>query len=148
MGISWADDAIHLVDAAAGGTLACGGLALGAVAARDLSPGDELCTIPKPACITLRTSSIADVLDAEQLGGGLGLTLAVLHEAALGEASKWYGYFQAMPGREYLPIFWGEEEMARLKGTDIEGAAAADRCVVDFACCLGTAFHQQNAMRR
>ena len=58
-------------------------------AARDVGEGERLCTIPKAACLSIRTSELADVIEAEELGGGLGLVLAVLHERSLGPASKW-----------------------------------------------------------
>lgn len=58
-------------------------------AARDIAEGERLCTIPKAACISVRTTELADVIEAEELGGGLGLVLAVLHEMSLGQRSKW-----------------------------------------------------------
>jgi hypothetical protein len=58
-------------------------------AARTIGEGEQLCTIPKAACLSIRTTELADVIETEQLGGGLGLVLAVLHEMSLGEASKW-----------------------------------------------------------
>ena len=58
-------------------------------AARAIGAGEQLCTIPKAACLSIRTTELADVIEAEQLGGGLGLVLAVLHEMSLGETSKW-----------------------------------------------------------
>jgi hypothetical protein len=32
-----------------------------------------------------------------------------------------------MPPREYLPIFWGDDELALLQGTELEGCADEDR---------------------
>lgn len=77
--------AIRLVPAAAG----CSGLALGVVAERDVAANETLCTIPKASCLSIRTTAIADVIEAEGLGGGLGLVLAVMHEASLGADSRW-----------------------------------------------------------
>lgn len=37
----------------------------------------------------MRTSAAADLLQAEQLGGGLGLIFAVMFEWSLGEESQW-----------------------------------------------------------
>jgi SET domain-containing protein 6 len=56
---------------------------------RDVAEGERLCTIPKAACISIRTTELADVIEAEELGGGLGLVLAVMHERSLGSQSKW-----------------------------------------------------------
>ncbi|PRW44560.1 ribosomal lysine N-methyltransferase 3 [Chlorella sorokiniana] len=116
-------DAITLVAAAAG----CSGLALGVQATRDIAEGERLCTIPKDACLSIRTTQLADVIEAEELGGGLGLVLAVLHEMSLGEDSNWHGYFQACPPREYLPLFWSDAQLALLQGTELDGRVEADR---------------------
>ncbi len=58
-------------------------------ATRAIAEGERLCTIPKAACLSIRTTQLADVIEAEELGGGLGLVLAVLHEMSLGQDSKW-----------------------------------------------------------
>ncbi|KAL4439191.1 hypothetical protein ABPG77_004093 [Micractinium sp. CCAP 211/92] len=112
-------DSIRLTGAAAG--------TLGVQAARDIAEGERLCTIPKAACISVRTTELADVIEAEELGGGLGLVLAVLHEMSLGQRSKWHGYFQALQRREYLPLFWSDAQLALLRGTELEGKVEADR---------------------
>ena len=38
-----------------------------------------------------------------------------------------HGYFAALPRREYLPIFWTDPQLERLRGTELEGRAQADR---------------------
>lgn len=58
-------------------------------ATRDIAEGEGLCTIPKAACLSIRTTQLADIIEEEELGGGLGLVLAVLHEMSLGEESTW-----------------------------------------------------------
>lgn len=58
--------AIRLVEAFGG----LSGLALAVEAARDIVQGEHLCTIPKAACISIRTTELADIIQAEQLGGG------------------------------------------------------------------------------
>ena len=50
---------------------------------------DTICTIPKSAILSTKTSSISDIIEREMLGGGLGLVFAVMHEQALQSASKW-----------------------------------------------------------
>lgn len=107
--------------------LPCTGLGLAIRALKDVKEGQDLCTIPKSACISVRTSSIADVLERERLGGGLGLTVALLHEMSLGTESKWCEYIESMPRREYLPVFWTEAELQSLQGTELEDCAAMDR---------------------
>lgn len=38
-----------------------------------------------------------------------------------------HGYFESLPAREYLPIFWSDEELELLEGTELESKAEADR---------------------
>ncbi|EFN55406.1 hypothetical protein CHLNCDRAFT_134525 [Chlorella variabilis] len=123
VGIEPNSDAIELVDAAQG----CSGLALGVRAVRDVAEGERLCAIPKAACLSIRTTQLADVIEAEELGGGLGLVLAVMHEMSLGAESRWHGYFAALPPREYLPLFWSDAQLRLLAGTELEGSAESDR---------------------
>ncbi|KAK9815861.1 hypothetical protein WJX72_010928 [[Myrmecia] bisecta] len=41
--------------------------------------------------------------------------------------SPWAGYLQSLPRREYLPIFWTDEELALMQGTGVAEKARADR---------------------
>ena len=38
-----------------------------------------------------------------------------------------HGYLESLPAREYLPIFWQQDELALLQGTELAGKADADR---------------------
>lgn len=58
-------------------------------AVRDIADGDLLGVIPKRAVLSIRTTSIADLIQQERIGGGLGLILAIMHEASLGDSSFW-----------------------------------------------------------
>lgn len=58
-------------------------------AARDIAEHDTLCEIPKDAVLSVRNSAIADLIEEEQLGGGLGLILAIMYEVSIGAQSKW-----------------------------------------------------------
>ena len=58
-------------------------------AVKHVSDGDLLGTIPKRACLSIRTTSIADLIATERLGGGLGLVFAVMHEVTLQADSFW-----------------------------------------------------------
>ena len=75
-------------------------------------------SIPKSACLSARTSSCAPQLIAERLGGGLALNVAIMYERALGEKSRWYGYFSILPsrGERTLPLFWNADESGASKG--------------------------------
>ena len=61
-----------------------------------VSEGAVLGTVPAAACLSVQTASIANIIEAERLGGGLGLVLAVMHEVQLGPQSRWYGAVLAL----------------------------------------------------
>lgn len=65
------------------------GPALGVFAKTDIPMGHRLCFIPKTAVLSARNVAIADALEQAQLGGGLALNVAVMHELAHGPASPW-----------------------------------------------------------
>jgi len=54
-------------------------------------------------------------------------------------ATHRHGYFQALPQREYLPLFWTDEELELLQGTELDGTILEDRSAVAAAllCCGG-----------
>ena len=125
-GITWDTTRIKLVQDSP--TLPkCSGLALAIVAITDTPTATHLCTIPKSACITRLTTSISDILEKEHLSGGLALVIAVMYESISATRSSttpspspWQGYFTSMPRREYIPIFWTDEELAALQGTELD----------------------------
>jgi N-lysine methyltransferase SETD6 len=114
VGISYTRDAIDIVGTSPG--------TLSIVAVDDVPEEVILASIPKEACITVRTTKISDILEEEGLAGGLGLVISVWYEKRIGKASRWSGYFDSLLDREELPIFWGEKEMALLQGTEIQPA--------------------------
>lgn len=58
-------------------------------AIHDIDEGHALCEIPKDAVLSVRNTAAAEIIETEQLGGGLGLILAIMYELSLGAASKW-----------------------------------------------------------
>ena len=91
-------------------------------AKRDLAVDTPVVTaIPKAACLSARTCSVAETLKAARLGGGLALNIAILHERSLGERSRWAGYFAVLPakGERTLPMFWTDRQLQTLQGTDL-----------------------------
>lgn len=80
VGVWWSSDLIEYRgpgvavgdDGEAGGAPAEG---CGVFAKVDLKPGDVVARIPKSACLSASSSPIADILAAENLGGGLALTV-------------------------------------------------------------------------
>eukprot|EP00878_Enallax_costatus_P030182 GHUV01032841.1.p1 GENE.GHUV01032841.1~~GHUV01032841.1.p1 ORF type:complete len:149 (+),score=15.28 GHUV01032841.1:407-853(+) len=86
VGIWWDESLIHIQAGCSG----CSGPALGVFAQQDITENQLLCVIPRSAILSPRTTKLAAALEAEKLGGGLALTIAVMYEASLGAASKWY----------------------------------------------------------
>ena len=54
-----------------------------------LARGQTLCVIPKSALLSVHNSKLAGCLEAERVGGGLALAVAVMREHLLGTDSKW-----------------------------------------------------------
>ncbi len=42
-------------------------------------------------------------------------------------AASRQGYILSLPKREYVPIFWSEEELELLEGTELEGRTERER---------------------
>lgn len=85
-GIVWNEDLLEI----RGGLPATGGGGLGVYARKLISDGDLLCEIPKASILSVKTTSIADILEDSKIAGGLGLTIALMHEHTLGRKSQWY----------------------------------------------------------
>jgi SET domain-containing protein 6 len=85
MGIWWDPSLISLTPNCS----QCSGPAFGIHAVNPIQEGQLLCIIPKTAILSPKTSALAAVLEEEQIGGGLALTIAAMYEAALGPKSKW-----------------------------------------------------------
>ena len=56
---------------------------------RDIEENETLCDIPKSAVLSVRNTGIADLIEHEQLGGGLGLILAIMFEFSIAKESAW-----------------------------------------------------------
>ncbi|XP_031268832.1 N-lysine methyltransferase setd6 [Pistacia vera] len=90
------------------------------VALCDLKEGDVVATIPKTACLTVKTSGACKMIEAAGLGGILGLSVALMYERSLGEESSWAGYLQLLPHQECVPFAWSLAEVdSLLCGTEL-----------------------------
>ncbi|KAI5074762.1 hypothetical protein GOP47_0010723 [Adiantum capillus-veneris] len=123
-------DGLEIVEGVNNG-ISCG--EFGVRAAYDFQDGDAIAFIPKDACLTLRTTGAAHTLDKAQLGGGLGLVVALMYERSRGEASPWFPYLNLLPLRHgALPIVWEREEIdALLLGTELHLVAMEDRRLME-----------------
>lgn len=96
----------------------------------NLSHCVHLQVIPKSACLSIRTTAIADQLADEGLVGGLGLTISVMVECARGTLSRWAGYFKSLPKAVPVPIFWSKSDVASLSGTELDGAVDGEKAAL------------------
>lgn len=93
---------------------------IGVKARVDLHEGEMIATIPKQACLTIITSEAETMIVEAELGGGLGLVVALMYERSLGELSKWDGYLRLVPFQQCLPIVWSLADIDRLlTGTEL-----------------------------
>ncbi|MCO5560671.1 hypothetical protein L7F22_014288 [Adiantum nelumboides] len=123
-------DGLEIVEGASNG-IACN--EFGVRAAYDFQEGDTIAFIPKDACLTLRTTGAAHALDNAQLGGGLGLVIALMYECSHAEASPWFPYVNLLPLRQAaLPIVWEFDEInALLLGTELHTVVMEDRRLME-----------------
>ncbi|KAL2645247.1 hypothetical protein R1flu_012834 [Riccia fluitans] len=105
---------------------------IGVKALVDMKEGNLIATIPKQACLTMLTTEASSVLEEAELGGGLGLVVAVMFERSLQERSKWYGYLQLLPDAQTLPFLWTPEEIDELLcGTELHQVIKEDRVLME-----------------
>ncbi|KAJ1990266.1 hypothetical protein H4R33_001770 [Dimargaris cristalligena] len=104
---------------------------MGIVARKDLELDDVVVRIPKSAVLSAKSGGIANILEDEELGGGIALTLSTIFEMARGIDSPWYGYLQSLPTVTYIPILWSDEEKEWLAGTDLAKDMASDQTELD-----------------
>ena len=108
---------------------------IGVKARCDLHEGDMIATIPKQACLTIITSEAESLISEAELGGGLGLAVALMYERSIGEQSKWSGYLRLLPFQQCLPFVWSVAEIDRmLIGTELHKVRVGDNlwCVCRF----------------
>ncbi|KAL0317234.1 UNVERIFIED_CONTAM: Ribosomal lysine N-methyltransferase 3 [Sesamum angustifolium] len=97
----------------------------------DLKEGDIVATIPKQSCLTVRTSAASSLVEEAQLGGNLGLVVALMYEKSLGPQSKWFQYLQILPPFEPIPLLWSLSEIdSLLTGTELHKIVKEDKALV------------------
>eukprot|EP00892_Ulva_mutabilis_P009447 jgi/Ulvmu1/6875/UM031_0080.1 len=116
-GIWWNTDLLRFTEAGPADADSAG---FGLWAGKDIDDDAHLCTIPKSALLSTRNTEIADLLEAEQLSGGLGLTFACAYERARSTKSRWHGYLEFLGAREFLPLFWPQEVLELAEGTSLK----------------------------
>ncbi|KAL4183984.1 hypothetical protein AMTRI_Chr11g101080 [Amborella trichopoda] len=97
----------------------------------DLSVGDLIVTIPKSACLTIKTSMAQNFIEDAGIGDSLGLAVALMFELSIGQESNWYGYLQLLPKKEPVPLVWNLEEVdTLLVGTELHKAVKYDKSLL------------------
>ena len=87
---------------------------------RDLVEGEDVATIPKRACLTIKNSAARRMILDSGLAGHLGLSVAIMYERSLGITSPWFGYLQILPEMECSPLIWSSEDIdTLLLGTEL-----------------------------
>ncbi|KAI4347426.1 hypothetical protein L6164_008241 [Bauhinia variegata] len=97
----------------------------------ELKEGDVVANIPKESCLTIKTSGASEMIEAADLGGNLGLAVAIMYERSLGKDSPWVGYLQLLPDQECVPIVWTLNEVDELLcGTELHKTVQEDRTLI------------------
>lgn len=89
----------------------------------DLKEGDVVARIPKQSCLTVKTSAASQLIEEAELGGNLGICVALMYEKSLGTESKWFEYLEMLPAFEPIPLLWSLPEInSLLAGTELHEA--------------------------
>ena len=98
------------------------------VATRSTSKGQTLAAIPQKAWLTQQTVSASSIgVFLEELDGWLQICLYLLHEQSK-QQSVWGPYIASLPNKVDLPLFWSEQELQELEGTQIFTSVEGYRC--------------------
>uniref|UniRef100_A0A804QA95 SET domain-containing protein n=1 Tax=Zea mays TaxID=4577 RepID=A0A804QA95_MAIZE len=96
---------------------------LGLVAARDLPRGEVVAEVPKKLWMDADAVAASDIGRACGGGGGLrpwvAVALLLLSEVARGADSPWAPYLAILPRQTDSTIFWSEEELLEIQGTQL-----------------------------
>lgn len=93
---------------------------LGLVAERDMLKNEVVVEIPKKLWINTDTVA-ASGMGPVTLGlkPWVSIALFLLREKAMGAASSWRPYLDILPPETDSPIFWSEEELSQIRGTQL-----------------------------
>ncbi|KAG2634976.1 fructose-bisphosphate aldolase-lysine N-methyltransferase, chloroplastic-like isoform X2 [Panicum virgatum] len=96
---------------------------LGLVAARDLPRGEVVAEVPKKLWMDADAVAASDIGRACGGDGGLrpwvAVALLLLREVARGADSPWAPYLAVLPRQTDSTIFWSEEELLEIQGTQL-----------------------------
>lgn len=100
---------------------------LGLVAERNLGSGDDIFNVPDSICITKETVKASPIGKyVTELKPWIGLALFLISERNNTESS-WKAYLDILPTELDLPLFWTEEELSEIQGTQLLGSVESYR---------------------
>lgn len=98
------------------------------VATRANTKGQILAAIPQKAWLTQQTVSESPIgVFVEELDGWLQICLFLLYEQNK-QSSAWGPYIDSLPEQVDLPLFWSQQELQELQGTQLLSSVEGYRC--------------------
>jgi SET domain-containing protein 6 len=90
-------------------------------AIQDIAEDEELFALPKALTLHAQTSNIAEHLGRPLPDSDLWLPLilTIIYELLRGETSTWAPYLNLLPNSFHTLMFWSEEELAELNGSEV-----------------------------
>ena len=99
------------------------------VATRPTAKGQTLAAIPQKAWLTQQTVADSSIgVFVEELDGWLQICLFLLYEQSK-QISAWGPYLDSLPRQVDLPLFWSEQELKELQGTQLLSSVEGYRCM-------------------
>ncbi|PKU74769.1 fructose-bisphosphate aldolase-lysine N-methyltransferase, chloroplastic isoform X4 [Dendrobium catenatum] len=93
---------------------------LGLVAERDMLRNEVVVEVPKKLWINTNTVAASEIGPVTLgLKPWVAIALFLLREKAMGAASLWRPYLDILPPETDSPIFWSEEELSQMRGTQL-----------------------------
>ncbi|GAA5862414.1 hypothetical protein JCM3774_002508 [Rhodotorula dairenensis] len=92
----------------------------GCVALQDIEPDTVLFSIPRSILLTTSTAALPSLLPAEEwaeLAGWTPLILSMMYEYL--RTSTWKPYFSLLPSEFDSLMFWSDDELAELEGSNV-----------------------------
>ena len=91
--------------------------------------GQTLAAIPQKAWLTQQTVADSPIgVFLEELDGWLQICLFLLYERSK-QKSSWGPYLDCLPRHVDLPLFWSEQELQELQGTQLLSSVEGYRCI-------------------
>jgi len=104
---------------------------MGLFAARDLKAGEQVLSVPKSLWMSVETAGQSPAVGAHVQGlrPWVALALHLLDERSKGDDSRWAPYIRSLPqeGELASPMFWPDEDLALLQGTQLLSSAMGYR---------------------